>query len=307
MAVGAWRKLVSETRAKRDHWWLQCEKQDCTNMRRTWRRLWRPHAGIRLQGTWYCVPECFESAARNLLSRVPPQNTLAGDIHHRIPLGLLMLSRGQLTIRQLGLALEAQRNSGRGRMGYWLTELGFATEQQVTAALGLQWACPVLSPGRAGEMLCVDMVPFRLLESFRMLPVQFVAASRVLYVAFCEAVDYTALHAIEQMLDCRTEACLLGDSAMERGLDRLRHQSQAAHLMFESRHDVGEMANTICGYALRLRTDEVRIAACGEYVWARLKPTQQAATDLLFRRPSGAHPEALPAIPLAYSPYPAAG
>ena len=93
------------------------------------------------------------------------------------------------------MALEAQSAEGRGRIGGWLETMGFATEEQVTAALGTQWGCPVLPFYADGDPHCREMLPFRLMEKFRMLPVQYVTSTRRLYVAFSEGVDYSALYA----------------------------------------------------------------------------------------------------------------
>jgi Type II secretion system (T2SS), protein E, N-terminal domain len=187
----------------------------------------------------------------------------------------------------LRAALEAQPRSRHRRIGEWLEELGFVTEQQVTAALGLQWACPVLAWRTPDDSGCGRMLPYRLLERFRMLPVQFVAATRIFYVAFCDGIDYTALYAIEQMLDCRTEACLISRSSMDRELERMGHEPRTGDLLFESWHDPAAMARITCGYALKLGAEQVRIVGCGEYVWVRLETGRRVAT-LLFRHPLAA-------------------
>jgi len=195
-----------------------------------------------------------------------------------------MLSRGQLTNHQLRSALEAQQASGRYRLGEWLEKLGFATEQQVTAALGVQWACPVLPRRFAGDAGCARLLPFRLLESFRMLPVEFVPATRLFYIAFCDGIDYAALYAIEQMLDCRTEACIIGRSVLDQAIERLGHERRGGELLFESWRDAAEMARITCSYVLKLGAEDVRIVGCGNYVWVSM----QAGRDvqhLLFRRP----------------------
>jgi hypothetical protein len=204
-----------------------------------------------------------------------------------------MLSRGQLTYPQLQSALEAQQGASHHRIGEWLEELGFATEQQVTTALGLQWACPILAWRTPQDSGCGCMLPYRLLERFRMLPVQFVAATRIFYVAFCDGIDYTALYAIEQMLNCRTEACLISRSSMDRELERMGHQSRAGDLLFESWHDPDAMAHITCSYALKFGADEVRIVGCGEYIWVRLEAERDLAT-LLFRHPLAAPHPAVP-------------
>jgi hypothetical protein len=206
-------------------------------------------------------------------------------VTHRIPLGLLMLSRGQITSEQLRAALDAQQAGGRHRLGEWLEQLGFASEQQVTTALGLQWACPVLAWRAPRDAGCVGMVPYRLLERFRMLPVQYVPVTRMFYVAFCDGIDYTVLYAIEQMLDCRTEACLISSSSMDRELQRMGQEARAGDLLFESWRDPAAMAEITCSYALQLGAEQVRIVGCGEYIWVRLEAGRQASTPL-FRHSS---------------------
>jgi hypothetical protein len=251
------------------------------------RRIGWWHGKIRLRGLSYCAPQCFENAARQCFSDACSSLVAASAVQHRIPLGLLMLSRGQLTYPQLQAALEAQRTTGHRRLGEWLEELGFATEQQVTAGLGLQWACPVLVGRTPRDFASERMLPHRLLARLRILPVQFVPATRMFYVAFCDGIDYTALYAIEQMLDCRTQACLIGHSSMDRELERMGRQNRTGDLLFESWHDPAAMAHITCGYALKLSAEEVRVVACGEYIWVRIAAKREVST-LLFRHPLAA-------------------
>jgi hypothetical protein len=284
MHWGAW---FSRVRSRWEQAHPQCAESGCNLMRRMRRRIGWCHGRVRLRGSSYCAPECFENAARKCFSDACVSLVAAVPVQHRVPLGLLMLSRGQLTNGQLRAALAAQRGSGHRRIGEWLEELGFATEQQVTTALGLQWSCPVLAWRAPHDYACGRMLPYRLLERFRMLPVQFVAATRIFYVAFCDGIDYTALYAIEQMLDCRTEACLITRSSMDRELDRMGHEARAGDILFESWRDPAAMAHITCGYALKLGAEQVRIVACGEYIWVRLEAKRESVT-LLFRHPLAA-------------------
>lgn len=247
---------------------------------------------IRLRGASYCAPKCFENAVRECFDAACVPVVAASAIQHRIPLGLLMLSRGELTGEQLRAAQEAQQGNHH-RIGECLEKLGFATEQQITTALGLQWACPVLAWRTPHDSGCGRMLPYRLLERFRMLPVKFVRATRIFCVAFCDGIDYTALYAIEQMLDCRTEACLISRSSMDRELERMGHEARTGDLLFESWHDPAAMARITCGYALKLGAKQVRIVGCGEYIWVRLETGRQVAT-LLFRHPLAAAHHAEP-------------
>lgn len=279
MGIPAW---ISKLRRDRC---VNCADFDCTVGRRLWRSLPWCNVNIRLQGSSYCAPQCFEAAARDHLARICRIVTPVRPPQHRIPLGLLMLSRGQLTNRQLRQALEAQQSGGNHRLGEWLEKLGFATEEQVTAALGLQWACPVLT-GRVNLGPCsTSRLPYRLLEAFRMLPLQFVEATRTFYLAFSRGIDYSVLYAIEQMLECRTEACLASRSTVDEALEKLGSERGAGDLLFEGWREAAEMARITCSYVLKLGAQDVRIVGCREYVWARLTADREVA-HLLFRRPA---------------------
>jgi hypothetical protein len=284
MSAMHWGTWLSSVRSHWDKAYPQCGERGCNLKRRMWRRIGCWNGRIGLQGSFYCAPQCFENAARECFSDACISGVAASPVRHRIPLGLLMLSRGQLTDWQLRVALQAQQVNGHRRIGEWLEKLGFATEQQVTTALALQWACPVLAWKAPRDARCARMLPYRLLERFRMLPVQFVAVSGMFYVAFCDGIDYTALYAIEQMLDCRTEACLISRSSMDRELERMGHETRTGDLLFESWRDPDAMAHITCSYALKLGAEQVRIVGCGEYIWVRLDAGHEIST-LLFRHP----------------------
>jgi Type II secretion system (T2SS), protein E, N-terminal domain len=206
-------------------------------------------------------------------------------VRHRVPLGLLMISRGQLTNQRLRSALEAQRQVGRQRLGEWLEKLGFATEQQVAAALAQQWACPVLTPQANCDPASLRLLPYHLLEVSRMLPVQFVPSTRMFHLAFCDGIDYSALYAIEQMLECRTQACLASRNAVARVLQLIGHERRPGELLFEGSRDASEMARITCGYVLKLGAQAVRLVGCGSFIWARLSTGPDVA-NLLFHRPA---------------------
>jgi hypothetical protein len=300
MSGPRWRGWLSGIRSRWAEAHPHCAGGGCNFMRRSWRRIGWWHGRVRLRGSSYCAPQCFESAARECFSHACSPAVAASPVRHRIPLGLLMLSRGHLTPSQLRAALDAQRDGGDLRIGEWLAKLGFSTEQQVTAALGLQWACPVLAWKAPRDSSCRRMLPYRLLERFRILPVQFVVSTRMFYVAFCDGIDYTALYAIEQMLDCRTEPCLISRSSMDRELERMAHEERAGDLLFEGWRDPAAMARVTCDYALKLGAEQVRIAACGEYIWVRLESGNEVAT-LLFRHPLAAPVQESPILGNQYS------
>jgi hypothetical protein len=248
--------------------------------------MWRRQSGISLEGVHYCGAECLESVLAGHLARLqslspapPPSN--------RMPLGLLMVARGKLTYNEVLAALDAQRRARSGKIGEWFEKLGFATEQEVTAALALQWGCPVASVLKddAGEPS--HHIPLPILEAFHMWPLHHVAASNTLYLAFGERVDHGALYAIEQMLDCRTQPCVAGRKAIAILLERLGQQPRPSEVQFAPLRDPAEMARIASSYIVRLGAEEIRVRRLGSLIWLRLK-ARSAGVNVLFRLKSEA-------------------
>lgn len=194
----------------------------------------------------------------------------------------MLVSRGQLAASQLQAALEAQSIHG-GRLGSWLQKLGYATEHQLTAMLGLQFACPVMPVVASHHLAFARILPLALLTRFRMLPVWHVPQSGKLVLAFSQGIDYAVLNTIAEMLDCHPEPCLLAASKMDLALAEIGQQHRADDVMFEGCNSAYEMARIVSGYVLKLNAQQVRLAFCGEFLWARLTigPRSQ---NLLFHR-----------------------
>ncbi len=315
MGLQSWnaarRRLKEERKEKRA---VKCGSCGRAEMASVWHRLRRQPQGLRMQGVWYCGAECLRRALAEFLSRSRPTARHNATTSHRIPLGLLLLSRQQLTAEQLRCGLEAQRAASRGKIGEWLQDLGFVTEPQVTAGLARQWSCPVLRtlPGELGANRVLP-IPALLLESFQMIPVELVKATGTLLMAFGEGIDYTVLYAIEQMLGCHTEACLVGPSTLQRGLHLLAQKRGTGDVVFDHTEDAGECARIIGNYAARIGAEEVRLARCGDHIWARLhglrcetvnlvvRTRRVAASDVPAYIPSPAATAGSPAIFLAQS------
>ncbi len=258
-----------------------CGGCDSARPRSRWQRMHRRSSGVRLHGRRYCGADCLRQALLQALSESGPAAERAAIASHRVPLGLLLLSRQQLSAEQLRCALEAQRNAGRGKIGEWLQHLGFATELDVTAALARQWRCPLL---REAANLFADhcpAIPLPLLESFQMIPVELVESNRSLLVAFSRAVDHTALYAIERMLGYHTEPCLVTASAMRQGLLALAGIRVSDDVVFERVED-SECARIIASYAAKLAACEIRLARCGKHLWARFERDKAYPLNIVF-------------------------
>ncbi|MFZ0814071.1 MAG: hypothetical protein WAM78_01060, partial [Candidatus Sulfotelmatobacter sp.] len=145
-------------------------------------------------------------------------------------------------------------------------------------------SCPVLrsGPGELGAIRHLP-IPALLLESFQMIPVELVEATGTLLMAFSEGIDYTVLYAVEQMLDCHTEACLVCPSALQRGLQALAQRRGTGDVVFDRTESAGECARIIGNYATRIEAEEIRLAACGEHIWVRLQKRRSETVNLVVR------------------------
>ncbi len=279
-----------------------CALASCSSHLSIWQRLRaRPRPmGTFLQGVFYCQPQCLESALTGQLSRLRTL-TPAPQVPNRIPLGLLMVARGKLTYPEVRAALEAQRRARYGKIGEWIEKLGFATEQEVTTALGLQWGCPVATSFDPATISSTHNIPFAILDAFQMLPLNYVAATNILYIAFGERVDHSALLAIEKLLNCRTQPCVAGRKSVARQLEAMRQLTRTSDVEFGPMNDLGEMARIAASYTTRLTPEAVRLCRVGPFIWLRLdvhsnvrfgldlRP-RSLTTNLVFRLPDASRP-----------------
>jgi len=272
---------------------VRCALVSCSGPKTLWQRIRSRYTGIFLHGEFYCRPQCLETALVGQISRLRALTPPAQPAN-RIPLGLLMVARGKLTHLELRAALEAQRRARYGKIGDWVEKLGFASEQDVTSALALQWGCPVLSSFDPSTIHSPGNIPLPILESFQMLPFNYVASTNTLFLAFGERVDHAALYAIEKILDCRTQPCVARRKLVAHQLESMRQFNHPRDVEFLTR-DLTEMSRITSSYLARLRPEEVRLSRIGRFIWLRLK-TRAAATNLLFCLQPNSFPTGPPSL-----------
>jgi len=178
-----------------------------------------------------------------------------------------MLARADVTGAQVRQALAEHHRDTGVRIGECMQRLGYASEPQVTAALAMQWQCPVLNAMPQQIRDCG--LPHGLLTRFQMLPVHFSWPVQTIHFAFAHEIAYRALVGIEQMLDCKTEACLTTPTEIRAAFERLELQAAAPEKQFAAR-DPAEMARITSSYAARLEAEDVKLVTCGELAWARI-------------------------------------
>ncbi len=193
-----------------------------------------------------------------------------------------------------------------GKIGEWIEKLGFATEQEVTTALALQWGCPVATSFDPSTIQSLGSIPLPILEAFQMLPLNYVAPTNTLCLAFGERVDHAALYAIEKILDCRTQPCVAGRKSIARQLDAMRQLPRPSDVEFGPMNNLSEMARIASSYTARLTPEKVRLSRIGRFIWLRLEvasdvgskarnKTRSITTNLVFRLPNDS-PRPLPVL-----------
>jgi hypothetical protein len=274
-------KWFSGMRKYWDSLYRRCANSACVRQSRPLRSALPSRTGILLDGRWYCSAQCFAAALAWILIRRADVRLPQRATEHRIPLGLLMISRGELNYEQLQTALEAQQKTERGRLGEWLCDLGFSNERQITVALGVQASCPVLSRAPRSYREWSHLLPVALQTSFKAMPIHFNLATRVLSIAFGEHVDYTLLYTMERMLHCQTQACLMPRSEFIAALEEVKGASHSEEAAFNCGDNVQQMTRIVRSYAERLSAVEVNTGHCGDYTWLRLY-SKSNFFDLLF-------------------------
>jgi hypothetical protein len=255
----------------------------CHNAECRYRTRFTPSRGIVLNGEWFCSATCFQAgiqaqSAALLAQAVPDPPPKA----HRVPLGLLLLSRGVIDLPTLRGALEQQGETG-DRIGDILRAMGAVTEEQITSAVAAQWSCPVFplrDPSVAGPFM--PLLPLGLLQHYRAIPVHFTRSTRVLHVAFAQVVSATFLYAAQQMLSCTAQACIAEESSIARALELARLSPDRLEYRLAHMESVAEMARAAVNYAQQLGATGARLLACENRLWLRLTRKDQSS-DFIFQ------------------------
>jgi hypothetical protein len=234
-----------------------------------WLRLWRHRQQPRFEGQWACSPECM----RELIDRAV-QREMGDDVrlkpqphHHRLPLGLVLLSQGWITLEQLRTALHSQRTVGKGRIGAWLIEQCGLTEERVTRALCMQWGCPMFSLAGHQPSTVATLVPRLLLDTYGILPLR-VAPSRIAYLAFEDRIDAVSAHAVGRMNSLRTETGLVAGSQYLRSHERMMSTAfPKAHVIDVA--DTRALTTVLTEAIERIRPQQARLVRMHKYFWLR--------------------------------------
>jgi hypothetical protein len=260
-----------------------CAAPNCPYKGKLWPSWLRIVSPVEFGGRAYCDVQCLQPALEEKVRRLQTGFVNATRKQNRMPVGLLLLQRGLISQNQLREALQRQREAGRGKIGYWLRELGLVDEQNLTCALAQQYGCPTFPLERLASPLELDrLVPLTLLESACAVPAHAGPDEGALYLAFGDRVDRSTLFAIEQMLGRQTIGCVAKESVVHELLEQYRRTTTRTEIHFESMREAVEVTRTVFNYSRELKAQRIALISTRNYIWARLE-RQSSSRDLLFR------------------------
>ncbi|MDR3764981.1 MAG: hypothetical protein P4M01_12890 [Acidobacteriota bacterium] len=242
--------------------------------------FFRRATGFRVNETdWYCGERCMEQALAIELE--PAFRPIAPPVRTTMPMGLMLLSRGVIADEQLREALEMHHATG-DRIGACLSRMGCVSEADIASVVATQWGCAIF-PAMNIHPLCPRTIPASLAERYRMLPVHFAAHGRKMFVGFSDRVNHSALAAIEGILGCETEPCIVPERDFGFALEQ-RKRDTNGEVTVNRPKTAMDVAGMICSYALQTGASALRVHASEGNIWARLR-LRRSQLDLIFLHP----------------------
>lgn len=291
-AAREWERIQRRAHRLRERWTVRCAAPECRRRGSAKLAVLTRFSGVHYNNCWYHQIECLKTTLALRLGQMLQGYAESRERVHRLPIGLLLVDRGVISAQDLKQALRMQREAGYGKLSHWLRRIVPLEEAEVTAALGQQWGCPVFHlNGQSVLSGSQHAVPFPILAAVKAVPVHASHTRKQMHIAFSERVDHTLLYAVEEMLGCRTVACVSQDSSVREALERLRRQDPGNEISFDTVRDPCEMAATICNYAAQMDARQIKAVRAGAYIWVAFFH-KEARRELLFRLP-GARPNEL--------------
>lgn len=246
------------------------------------RSVKRRRNGISLYGKWYCSAECFEDAAIQIVARLESE-TAAPEHHPRLPLGLTLLSRGTITADQLREASQQQRASGQ-LLSEVIRRLGYASEDEIAAAVAEQWNCPLFRLERRPVRIPWRFsIPTRILRECSAMPAHFSSGTNILFLGFPGAVDYRLVNQARELLKVEVQPCIITDTAFRRWLATCPEDEN--EIVFERSSSPAEITRIVRNYCMQTGAEEARFAKVGDLLWSHLV-SARAAMNILFKLPN---------------------
>ena len=154
------------------------------------------------------------------------------------PLGQLLKDMELVTEGQIQEALALQRKKG-GAIGDVLVVLGYITREELLLALGAQRGMEVVHLDEMELSSDVtDKVPATLAKSFKVVPIKWDGAAKVLTVAMANPHDINILDDLRYTLHCEVVGAVASEEAVDRAL--LKYYAHEAQSLSQVLNELGE-------------------------------------------------------------------
>lgn len=249
----------------------RCANPGCTT---GWIHVWRSRGVPGFEGRWACSAECMEDLVAAAVRReMDGGDRMPTPWAHRVPMGLMLVEQGRITVDQLHAALDGQRRAAEGggetaRLGEWLLRSGVLSEPALTRVLSAQWNCPVFSLEGFQPAEMASALPRFLSEAFGAVPVR-TAGGRLLYVAFSGRIDRSLSYALERMTGLRVAAGIAADSEFRAAQERFLSTPGPPTLFLEAASS-WILVRAIVRRIEAFRPVEARLVRMHDYYWLRL-------------------------------------
>lgn len=125
-----------------------------------------------------------------------------------------------------------------------------------------------------------------------MAPIHYKPESRSLYVAFSEGLDFGTLRALEQVLECTAQACVISESEMTEALNAIRRAPRPGETVADCPRSAKALARMTREWVEANSPEDVRVALASKFIWVRSESGASPA-HLLFRLPEP-QPDVIP-------------
>ncbi len=233
-----------------------------------------------LGDTWYCSYRCLAPAVEQRVQHLLFAESPRTSNPPRTPLGLMLVSRGIISSEQLRTITSEGQSTGI-ELGALLAARGLVTDKQLAAARSDQWGYPIFSVPSHGAPATFRL-PSAIGRIFSLVPLHYVPSTNKLLVGFVNAIEYGPLYAIEQLTGCKTQPCFVTQSDFSAQIQAATPEAEASEMLFDTVQPASEMTRTLCSQGIIWNADQISIARCKGYVWARLKSGANPL-DIVFR------------------------
>lgn len=241
-------------------WTETCANPEC---RTGWLRLFRSRAIPRFEEKWVCSATCMERVIADAVrGQIESWQPTPAERALRMPLGLILLSRGWISHRELQEALVAQRRAHEGRIGEWLHHLHGISEETIAKGLAIQWNCAVLPSGMPGLEPAPALLPAVLRRRYDLTLLR-QGPDAALYLAGRYRPEHAAARAVQHMLREPVHAAFIED-----GMWRLAEMDAGdAELEIPGRDGVAAYISELIE---RARPSDGRLVRVHDHLWLRL-------------------------------------